>query len=171
MPSAIPAVSRRRVLLGAAALAVFSAAAASCGSPPGRPKVDDLQSQLELARRDSGMAQSAAAAADSGYARALAVVAAERSDHARALAQEINRTAGRTPPPTETSPASTAGTPAAPAPPPSLSDVTAALRNSAESATALAAKTSGYRAGLLGSIAASCTASVTVALATKEPAQ
>jgi hypothetical protein len=35
----------------------------------------------------------------------------------------------------------------------------------------LAADLSGYRAGLLGSIAASCTASATVSLTLKEPAQ
>jgi hypothetical protein len=49
-------------------------------------------------------------------------------------------------------------------------DVINALRESADSATALAAELSGYRAGLLGSIAASCTASYQVALVFREPA-
>lgn len=172
MPSAIPVLSRRRVLLGAAALAVVSATASACGSPPGPPKVDDLESQLDLARRDSEMAKAAAAVADSFYAPALTVVAAERADHARALVQEIARATGKQPSSTETtSPTSTTATSTAPAPPPSRSDVAAALRNSADSASQLAAELSGYRAGLLGSIAASCTASVTVPLAMKEPAQ
>jgi hypothetical protein len=45
-----------------------------------------------------------------------------------------------------------------------VSDVIDALRASAETATRLVASSSGYRAGLLGSVAASCTASYTVAL-------
>jgi hypothetical protein len=48
--------------------------------------------------------------------------------------------------------------------PPTAKDVIAALRQSADSATGLAAKMSGYRAGLLGSIAAACTAAYSVAL-------
>jgi hypothetical protein len=43
--------------------------------------------------------------------------------------------------------------------------VVRSLRASADSARQLAGTSSGYRAGLLGSIAASCTASYTVALA------
>ena len=43
------------------------------------------------------------------------------------------------------------------------------LRASAESASRLVATSSGYRAGLLGSIAASCTASYTVALVPPGP--
>jgi len=49
--------------------------------------------------------------------------------------------------------------------PPPLADVVRSLRASADSARQLAGTSSGYRAGLLGSIAASCTASYTVALA------
>ena len=55
-------------------------------------------------------------------------------------------------------------TTAEPAEPPTAKDVIGALRQSADSATELAAKFSGYRAGLLGSIAAACTAAYTVAL-------
>ncbi|MGA9612157.1 MAG: hypothetical protein WBS15_11570, partial [Mycobacterium sp.] len=44
------------------------------------------------------------------------------------------------------------------------------LRASATSASQLASTSSGYRAGLLGSIAAACTASYTVALAVGAPA-
>jgi hypothetical protein len=43
------------------------------------------------------------------------------------------------------------------------------LRASAESASRLVATSSGYRAGLLGSIAASCTASYMVALVPAGP--
>ena len=55
-------------------------------------------------------------------------------------------------------------------PPPSLPDVVNALRDSAESARQVALTLSDYRAGLLASISASCTAAVTVALAPGEPA-
>jgi hypothetical protein len=45
-----------------------------------------------------------------------------------------------------------------------VANVAAALKQSADQATGLAARLSGYRAGLVGSIAASCTAAYTVAL-------
>ena len=55
-------------------------------------------------------------------------------------------------------------TTAEPAKTPTVQDVIGALRVSADSASNLAATLSGYRAGLLGSIAAACTAAYTVAL-------
>ncbi|MFY9767762.1 MAG: hypothetical protein WAK42_22795, partial [Mycobacterium sp.] len=67
-----------------------------------------------------------------------------------------------------TSPTTTSS--AAAAPPPSLADVVKSLRASAASASQLASTSSGYRAGLLGSIAAACTASYTVALVFGAPA-
>jgi hypothetical protein len=170
MPKALPEVSRRRVLLSAAALTLFGATASACGSPPPAPEVDDLQEQLNFARRDSDMATAAAAAADQFYAPVLTVVATERAAHAKALRQEIARAAGNTASSTETTSA-TSTAPAATTPAPSLMDVTTALKSSADSAGQLAAKLSGYRAGLVGSICASCTASITVPLAMKEPAQ
>ena len=54
-----------------------------------------------------------------------------------------------------------------PAPPPTVGDVVGALRKSADSAAALMPTLSGYRAGLMGSIAAACTAAFTVALKTE----
>ena len=164
MPGA-PAISRRRVLIGAAALTALGAAAGACGSPK-PPEPDDMEDQLELARRDSQLARAAATAAGAFYAPLLNVVADERADHAKALSAAIARASGAT-----TTPAG----PAVPSPsgataPPARTDVMAALRESADSAAKLAANLTGYRAGLLGSIAASCTASATVSLAMKEPA-
>ena len=156
--------SRRRVLIGAAALVALGASAPGCSSPQ-PPQPEELNTQLDLARRDSQMARAAAAAAGPFYAPPLNVVADERADHATALSAEIARRAGQTT--TSSSPAA----PAAASPPPSRMDVIAALRESADSAAKLAANLSGYRAGLLGSIAASCTASVTIPLAMTEPAQ
>jgi len=94
---------------------------------------------------------------------ALTEVAAERTKHAQALTTEIARLAVN---PTSTSRETTTPTTTTPAaPPPPLADVVRSLRASADSARQLAGTSSGYRAGLLGSITASCTASYSVALA------
>ncbi|UQX13217.1 hypothetical protein M5I08_18980 [Candidatus Mycobacterium methanotrophicum] len=152
------------MLAAGAALAVFAMAGSACSSPPAPPAVDELESQLMLARRDSELAAAAAAAAANPVNAALTEVAAERTQHARALATEIARLAVN---PTSTSGQTTSPTPptsAAAAPPPTLSDVINSLRGSAASASHVAMTSSGYRAGLLGSIAAACTASYSVAL-------
>ena len=164
-PGFDPIVSRRRVLIGGAALAVLGSAVPACSAPPAPPAVDDLEAQLTLARRDSELASAAAVGASQPVNAALTEVAAERTKHAQALTTEIARLAVN---PTSTSRDTsmpTTTTPAAPAPPPPLADVVRSLRASADSARQLAGTSSGYRAGLLGSIAASCTASYTVALA------
>lgn len=160
MPSPLPVVSRRRLLLGTAALAALGVTSAACGKPPPPPDLDDLLAQLDLARSDSQLASDAVATAKPPLAPALSAVAAERSKHAQALSDEIARMTGE---PTASSSATTTTTTQANAP--SSEDVVAALLKSADSAGQLAAQLSGYRAGLLGSIAASCTAAYTVALA------
>jgi len=131
---------------------------------------------LDQARRDSALASAAAGAVGSPpqIAAALTVVATQRAAHARALATEIARAAGKLISATsETSSSSPTPSPTEPQgpppPPPPLSDVIDSLRTSAESASRLLATSSGYRAGLLGSIAASCTASYTVALVPAGP--
>jgi hypothetical protein len=164
VPSPLPTVSRRRVLIGTAALAVLSATAAGCGAPTPRPEVAALVAQLERARADSELASGAATAARPQIAAALNVVAAERSAHAKALSEEIDRVAGDTPPTSSSSTSTSPSGTGEPLPPPSPQDVIAALKQSADGAAQLAAQQSGYRAGLLGSIAASCTAAFTVAL-------
>jgi hypothetical protein len=152
------------VLAGGAAVALLGMSGSACSSPPAPPAVDELESQLKLARHDSELATAAAAAADKPVGAALAEVASERTQHAQALATEIarlavNPTSGTT---QTTSPTTTPSATAAP--PPSLSDVINSLRGSAASASHVAMTSSGYRAGLLGSIAAACTASYSVAL-------
>jgi hypothetical protein len=148
--------------MGGAALAVLGSAVPACSSPPAPPAVDELEAQLTLARRDSELATAAAVGASQPVNAALIEVAAERTKHAQALTTEIARLAVN---PTSTSREATTPTttPAAAAPP--LADVVRSLRASADSARQLAGTSSGYRAGLLGSIAASCTASYSVALA------
>jgi hypothetical protein len=129
--------------------------------------VEELLGPLDQARKDSALAGAAAAAVGNPpqIAAALTVVATQRAAHARALSTEISRTAGKL---TSSSSETTSPSPAAPAgpppPPPPISEVIDSLRASAESASRLVTGSSGYRAGLLASIAASCTAPCTVAL-------
>ena len=163
-------LTRRRALIdgsrGLLALALVGTTAAACGTgkPPGP---DPLEAELASARADSELAAKAAKAAKPAFAPALNEVAAERARHAEALLEELSRAAGKPIPTTTTDTASAAPTPDKPAPPPTLRDVSEALRKSAERATNLVPSLSGYRAGLMGSIAAACTASFTVGLATE----
>jgi hypothetical protein len=158
------------VLAGGAALAVLGVGVSACSqSPPKPPAVEELLGPLDQARRDSAVASAAATAIGLApqVAAALTVVATQRGAHARALSTEISRVANKaTSSTSETAGSSRSPTGAAapPPPPPPVSDVIDALRASAESASRLVATSSGYRAGLLASIAASCTASYTVAL-------
>jgi hypothetical protein len=149
------------MLLGTAALAALGATAVACGKPPPPPDLDDLMTQLDMARSDSRLASDAATAANPAMRPALAAVSSERSKHAEALSDEIARLTGE---PTTSSPTTTT-TSIEQATTPTAKDVVAALRTSADSAAQTAGQLSGYRAGLLGSIAASCTAAYTVALA------
>ncbi|QUR66990.1 hypothetical protein [Mycobacterium spongiae] len=165
--------SRRSVLVGGAALAALGVVVSACGgSAPEQPEVEELLSPLEQARHDSALATAAAAAIGMApqTAAALGVVASQRTSHARALATEIARAAGklvsetsRTSETSSSSPSSTEPAPPPPPPPP-VSDVIDSLRKSAEDASRLVTTSSGYRAGLLASIAASCTSSYLVAL-------
>lgn len=171
MPSAGPVSSRRDVLAGGAALAALGVIASACGdAPPKPPAVEELLGPLDQARHDSALAGAAAAAIGNPpqIAAALSVVANQRAAHARALSTEISRAAGKFTSSSSSSSETTSASPAAPAgpppPPPPVSDVINALRASADNATRLVSTQSGYRAGLLASIAASCTASYTVAL-------
>ena len=159
VPSPQPTVSRRSVLLSAAAIALLGATATACGSSTPPPEVDELAAQLDRARADSQLATDAAASARPAVAQALNAVASERSAHAQALSDELVRIVGKGAPT-----ATPTSTTAEPAKAPTAADVIGALRASAESAAQLAATFSGYRAGLVGSIAAACTAAYTVAL-------
>ena len=171
-PASSPPLSRRRILAdggrGLLALALLGAsvsASATAGGTKAPPGPDPLEAQLAAARHDSDLAAAAAKAGPRPVVPALLVVADERARHATALIEELARAAGK-PTPSESNedaaPASTA--PSKPGPPPSLQDVVNALRSSADSAAKLAPALSGYRAGLMGSIAAACTASYTVGL-------
>lgn len=172
MPTAPATVSRRRVLVGAAAMALLGGTVTTaCGSTPPVEQVDALVAQLQRANDDAGLASKAAATAAPTLSAALTAIAQQRAAHASALTDEITRISGQTPV-TSTSSSPTSATPTTSAPPPkptTAADVAAALRQSADGASLLATQQSGYRAGLLGSIAAACTAAYTVALANLGP--
>ena len=166
-------LSRRRVLTGGGrgllALALLGTTAAACGhSAPADP--DPLEAQLAAARRDSELATAAAKAAPPPMVPALTVIAAERARHAGALIEELARAAGKPIPSTtqSSSESATSTAPAQPTPPPRVGDVAAALRESADSAAKLTPTLSGYRAGLMGSIAAACATSVAIGFVSLE---
>lgn len=157
-------VTRRRVLFGAAALALLGAGATACSTPPPPSEISALRAQLERARADSRLANDAAAAHPAA-ARALTAVAGERAAHAQALSDEVTRVAGSSATSTEnTGPSRPPGSTTAPAQPATPQEVIAALRQSADEAAHLAATLSSYQAGLLGSVAAACTTAYTVVL-------
>jgi len=153
------------MLVGAATLALLGAAAA-CGKPAPRLDVDALVAQLDRAQADSELAANVATTAPPPVAKALTAIAAERAAHAQALTDELTRMNGAPTPTaaTTTSSSTTTTTTGEPPQPPTTKDVVAALRQAADAAATAAAQQSGYRAGLLGSIAASCTTAFTVAL-------
>lgn len=171
MSSAPPTLNRRRLLIGAlpATLAIGAlASATACAPEVPPPDLADLQAQFDRARADGELAGEAATGlpgpARQAQVAALTAVAAERLAHADALAAEITRLTAGDPPVTSTGATPTPSTTAPPAPPATVADVVAALRASAEQAAEAAERLTGYRAGLLGSIAASCTAAYQVAL-------
>lgn len=162
VPNPVPTVSRRHVLLGTAALALFGGALSACGTPPAPdPALEVLTGQLGRARSDSALAAAAAGAAPK-FSSALTAVASIRDAHAQALSDEIARRGGTI---ASTTISSTTTTPAAPVPAaPTAQEVVAALQQSADGAGQAAVGLDGYPAGLLASIAAACTAAYTVSL-------
>jgi hypothetical protein len=166
VPSPLPPVSRRQVLLGAAAAALFGPVVTACAAPAPRPDVSGLVAQFERAHADGQLAAAAATGVPPQIAATLTTVAAERAAHAQALSDELTRMVGESAPgwSTTASPTATTTSSGQPPKPPTSNDVVAALKQSADGAARLAAQESGYRAGLLGSIAAACTAAYTVGL-------
>lgn len=156
-PSPLPTVSRRRVLTTGAALTLLAVAVPAC-APVAPSEPDPLAAPLASARHDAALARELAEGATGPTTAALEQIAAQREAHAQALETEINRVAGATP--GTTTPVDTGAPSAA-----TLDQLSAALQDSAQRATALATGLSGYRAGLLGSIAAACTVDYTVTLA------
>lgn len=131
---------------------------AACGSGEAEP--DPLLVLWRQARTDAALARavgrSPTGRADSGLAQAASTIADVRTKHARALRREIDRL---TPPDSDESKSANEPTPNTPG---STEEAISAFRNSLaeaqRSATEQVAGLTEYRAGLAGSIAASCAA-------------
>ncbi|MFC9517266.1 hypothetical protein ACFTSD_16170 [Nocardiaceae bacterium NPDC056970] len=153
-------VSRRAALraaggavLGTTALTLVTGCSESGGADT-PAEVDALTEQARSARRDAANA-TATIAARPDLAAALGVIAAERTAHGDALDEEIARAAS-------TPSSTTATTPAAA--PVDIDQLRADLASAQRDAGTLARTQTGYRAGLLGSISASCAAQQVVLL-------
>lgn len=144
---------------GTVAISAVGACGQSAEVSAQQKVADKLLPQVTAANTDAAAAN-AAIATNPDRAAALGVVAAERTEHARAITDEITRLdSGR---------AETASSSAGPSPdqpsPPSLDQLRTQLTASARSAGDLTVELDGYVAGLLGSISASITTAVAVQL-------
>lgn len=148
-------------IAGAASIGAVAVTATACsdnGTAKTAAEVDQLITQAARARADASAASSAIALAPERVS-ALTTISAERKAHADALDAEIARAAGTTPSAT-TAPSSSTVAP----PPTGVDALRTTLTESARSAGDLARTVSGYRAGLLGSVSASCATQVAVLL-------
>lgn len=153
IPSRAGSSWRRRDLLRlfAAAPAVVALSTA-CTAEPKQP--DALLALATAAKEDAALAK-AVAAAHSDLADAAGEIAEVRAAHARALQREIDRV---NPPDPDAGPSVPE---ARPRQAPGSSGAAAealrgALRQAQDRAAGLAPSQSGYRAGLVGSVSASC---------------
>lgn len=149
--ASLPVIERRRVLrLFAAAPAV--AVLAACGTGSDEP--DRLLPLATAAKADAALAN-AIARRHSGMAETARELAAARTAHASALQREIDRIAPRDPedPPSVPDPAPRKAPPSADA---AADALRAAVREGQEQAANLVPGLSGYRAGIVASVSASC---------------
>lgn len=149
-------VLRGGLLTGAALAGAGALGVSGCSTGPTEEQLtaERLVPLARAALADERNAR-ALAATEPAYAGALAIVADQRADHARALREEITRL-DRDVASTidDTGEAGTSGSPAPPAPP-SLVALRSSLEQSAGEARDVAISLTGYPAGLVGSVAAS----------------
>ncbi|MRH92704.1 hypothetical protein GFY24_35690 [Nocardia sp. SYP-A9097] len=151
-------MDRRAVLrlAGGGVLAVAAVSALTACTKEHPPELPDpLLAQEESARTDAVSAQ-AAIATNPDKAGVLQTIATQRGAHADALRAEIDRAIGTYGDGTTPSKRAAPPTPAAPIPPLAVSQLHTSLSQAQRSAADLSIQLSGYRAGLLGSISASC---------------
>lgn len=162
MPLDRPAVSRRTVLRwsSAAVCGLGITTITACGaSDEDAAEPDPLAGQATRARTDAAIA-TALLARSPELSAALTTIAAERTAHADALETEIARMEGATT--SFTPPSTTATTPTGELP--NVGELRERLNRSQREAADLARTLSGYRAGLLASISASCAVQTAVML-------
>ncbi|WP_344783101.1 hypothetical protein [Gordonia caeni] len=147
-----PVPNRRAVLRGGAGLTLAVAAGsavAACTSGPSDRQLaaESLVPLAQSAARQEQQAQQLAPR-ETAYTAALQQVATERGEHAQALVDEINRLHSPAAAQASTAPGGTD--------PVTLDVLRAELETAARLAAAGAVDADGFRAGLLGSISASC---------------
>jgi hypothetical protein len=164
-----PTLTRRAALTrGAAVVAVLGVgtAMAGCSTSSGPDAATRIAQQLAPLARAAGedaVAARALAAQVPDRAAALRVIADERDVHARSLTDEVSRLSADLVPSASPAPSSAPAGSAAPAV--GTVDALRGRLSGARTASAdLAVTSDGYRAGLLGSIAASLTCLVEVQL-------
>ncbi|WP_253663437.1 hypothetical protein [Williamsia maris] len=177
-------ISRRSMLVRTATvtggLAATGTVLAACGSGSGiseSTRIAEQLAPLSLTASDDAAAARTLGARNPDRSAALAVIASERETHATTINDEIARLAPDLARPSTSSgvaaasvPASgatpTSGAPAAPTEPAvtTVDQLRERLASAASSTGDLAVGMSGYRAGMLGSIAAACNAQVEVQL-------
>jgi hypothetical protein len=167
-PTTTILLSRRSTLrlagYGVVAVSALSACSTD-GGAAGPSKIDPLIAQADRARTDAAAA-TAAVATIPDRGTALGLIAAERTEHAKALDTEIARALGvysdGSPPSADSAAISSATTETVS--PPTLDQLRTRIADSQRGSAALAATESDYRAGLLGSISAACGVHVEVLL-------
>ncbi|MCX6467951.1 MAG: hypothetical protein NTW76_01355 [Corynebacteriales bacterium] len=190
-PTLVPrsVVSRRGLLRNTAAVStgvvLGAGVLAACGDSAEMTEDMRIAQQLEplsVAASVDAAAATALAARAPDRAAALAVIAAERQTHATLINDEIARLSPDLARPSSTSgvvadpsPVTTTGDPAPTSAAPSVRDAAAAvttvddlrarLSDARSAAAGLAIAGQGYRAGMLGSVAAALTAEIEVQLA------
>ncbi|GGM38518.1 hypothetical protein GCM10012275_06850 [Longimycelium tulufanense] len=146
-------LSRRRFLALTAGLAAAAPLAAACTSASESAGPDPLVALATRARADADLAR-AVANTHPDLAAAAGVVAADRTAHAEALEREVRRVQPEGAP----APSGTASAaPGAPASPTAAeTGLVEALRAAEKEAKDVVVAVPRYRAGLVGSVAASC---------------
>ena len=157
-------------------LATTGTVLAACGGGSGiseSTRIAERLAPLALAASDDAIAARTLSARNPDRSAALAVIATERQTHATTINDEIARLAPDLARPSTASgvvatpvqPSGAAPTSAAPQPTvTTVEQLRERLTSAASSTGDLAVGMSGYRAGMLGSIAAACSAQVQVQL-------
>lgn len=151
-PSPVGYTMGRRRLLRLAALAPATAVVVTGCDTQKRAEPDPLLALATAARSDAALAQ-AIARNHSGLSDKASAVAIARTEHARALQREIDRV---NPPAPDTPPPPPPAQPAPPSPGDAKTVLSEAIRTAQRQASGLVPAAPNYRAGLLGSVSASC---------------
>jgi hypothetical protein len=141
------------VLRAGVSLAVAGPVLAGCTSTPeAPPPPDPLAALAERARADAAAADSIATSVPS-LAGPAGEVAKARSEHAVVLRREVDR---ERPPASSAPPSASPGVTPPSAPAAAKAQLLEALKAAEQQAADLVASVPRYRAGLVGSVAASC---------------